>query len=125
MKEIPQISESELEVIKIIWELGEATSAQIVERLTQSTSWKSKTIQTLINRLASKKAIIGEKINGKAYIYSPLIAEEQYKNYANKSFLQKLYNGSLNLMLSAFVKQQNLSKGEIEELKKMLDEKVE
>lgn len=116
-----QISEAELEVIKILWELGEATSSQIVDRLTQTTDWKPKTIQTLITRLAAKKAIKAEKINNKAFIYSPNVTEEEYKSYANKSFLQKVYNGSLNLMLTSFIKQQKLSKNEIKELKKLLD----
>lgn len=116
-----QISEAEFEVIKILWELKEATSGQIVDKLTQTTDWKPKTIQTLITRLAAKKAIKAKKINGKAFIYSPNVKEEEYKAYANKSFLQKVYNGSLNLMLTSFIKQQKLSKNEVEGLKKLLD----
>ena len=124
MSSLPQISESELEVMKILWELGEATSSQIVDRLTQSTDWKSKTIQTLITRLVLKKAIKSEKINAKAFNYYPLVSELDYKSYANKSFLQKLYNGSINLMFASFIKEQKLSKEEIDQLKKLLDEEV-
>ena len=120
MKITSQISEAELEVMKILWELGEATSSQIVDRLTQSSDWQPKTIQTLITRLATKKAIKSEKINGKAFIYFPNVREEEYKAYANESFLQKVYNGSVNLMLTSFIKEQKLSKNEIEELKKLL-----
>ncbi len=125
MKTTYQISEAELEVMKILWELGEATSAQLVERLTQTTDWKPKTIQTLITRLTVKEAIKTEKINGKSFIYFPNVSEEEYKADANKSFLQKLYNGSLNLMLASFIKEQKLSKSEIEELKKLLDKEGE
>lgn len=125
MKTMPQISEAELEVMKILWELGEATSAQIIDRLTQTTDWKPKTIQTLITRLAAKEAIKAEKINSKAFRYVPQVREEEYKSYANQSFLQKLYNGSVNLMLASFIKERKLSKEEMEELRKLLDREEE
>jgi BlaI family penicillinase repressor len=108
--------------MKILWELNEATSTQIVDKLLEVSDWKPKTIHTLITRLVSKEAVKAEKIDGKSYMYSPNISEEEYKKYANKSFLQKLYKGSLNLMLASFIKEQKLSKEEIDELKKMLDE---
>ncbi|MGE5328673.1 MAG: BlaI/MecI/CopY family transcriptional regulator [Deltaproteobacteria bacterium] len=125
MKTMSQISEAELEVIKILWELNEATSSQIVDRLTQTTDWKPKTVQTLITRLVAKKAIKAEKINNKAFIYSPNVSEEEYKAYANSSFLKRVYNGSVNLMLTSFIKERKLSSNEIEELKKLLDGKGE
>jgi BlaI family transcriptional regulator, penicillinase repressor len=122
MRAIPQISESELEVMKILWELGQATSSQITDRLTQMTEWKPKTVQTLITRLAAKGAIKAEKTGSKAFLYLPLVSESEYKAYANDSFLHKIYNGSVNLMLASLIKEQKLSKAEIDSLKKLLDE---
>lgn len=122
MRTIPQISEAELEVMKVIWELSETTSAQIVERLTQTTVWKPKTVHTLISRLVAKDAIKAEKTGSKAFVYSALVSEQEYKAYANNSLLQKLYNGSINLMFTSFIKEQKLSKSEIDRLKKLLDE---
>jgi BlaI family transcriptional regulator, penicillinase repressor len=122
MKEMPQISESELEVMKILWELDQATSSQITALLTQMTEWKPKTVQTLITRLAAKGAIKAEKTGSKAFLYLPLVSEGEYKAYANDSFLHKIYNGSVNLMLASLIKEQKLSKAEIDSLKKLLDE---
>lgn len=117
-----QITESELEVMKVLWKLNSATSAQIIESLENNSDWKPKTIQTLITRLVTKEAIEVDKSNKKSYIYYPKISEEQYKNYANESFLKKLYNGSINLMLSSFIKDKKLSKEDIDDLKKLLEE---
>lgn len=117
-----QISDAELEVMKIMWEENPVTSSQIVNRLSQTTEWKPKTIQTLITRLAAKGAIHAEKSEGKAYLYSPLISEDEYKSYANYSFLQKMYDGSVNMMLASFIKDKKISKTEIERLKKLLEE---
>lgn len=119
---IPQISEAELEVMKVLWELKEATSTQIVDKFIGKTDWKPKTIHTLITRLVAKGAINASKIDGKSYIYSSNISEEEYKSYANNSFLQKLYNGSINLMMASFIKDQKLSRKDLDELKKLLDE---
>lgn len=117
-----QISEAELEVMKILWKLESATSAEIIQSLENDSNWKPKTIQTLITRLVSKEALQVDKSNKKAYIYYPNISEEEYKNYANDSFLKKLYNGSINLMLSSFIKDKKLSKDDINELKKLLED---
>jgi len=124
MKPNYQISEAELEVMKVLWDLGEATSAQIVDRLTTSSDWKPKTIQTLITRLTAKKAIRAENTDTKAFLYLPNISKEEYRIYANNSLLKKLYNGSLNLMLASFIKDQKLSPEEIDYLKKLLDEEA-
>lgn len=114
------ISESELEVMKVLWKVKEATSAEIIENLKGRSEWKPKTIQTLITRLVSKDFVNVDKGNKKSYVYSASISEKEYKNYASKSFLEKLYNGSINKMVLSFVKDNKLSKSEIEELKDIL-----
>lgn len=124
MKDIPQITEAELEVMKVLWELNTATSPEIIEQLSVSSEWKPKTIHTLINRLVAKGAITAIKIDGKSYKYSPSISKEIYKGFANENFLQRLYNGSVHMMLSSFVKNNKLTKTEIEELKRILEEEV-
>ena len=117
-----QISEAELEIMKVLWQIEKGSSGQIIDKLQTTTDWKPKTIQTLITRLVAKEAIAVDKSNKKMYIYRANIQENEYKNYASESFLGKLYNGSINLMLSSFIKDKKLSKEDINELKKILDE---
>jgi len=88
-------------------EYGKATSSQIVERLTETTEWKPKTIQTLITRLVNKGAVGAEKINNKSFVYYPIVSEEQYKSYANKSFLQNCTMVLLALCLQVLLKNKN------------------
>ncbi|WP_129598106.1 BlaI/MecI/CopY family transcriptional regulator [Anaerophilus nitritogenes] len=122
MKFIPQVSDAELEILKVLWKLGPSTSSQIVDKLKDTSHWKAKTIQTLITRLVSKEALSTDKINGKAFIYSPNFSEKEYKSYANETFLQKIYNGSIRSMLTSFIKEQKLTKKDIDQLKQLLDE---
>lgn len=117
-----KVSESELEVLKILWKKQSATSSEVVKELEEIKDWKPKTIQTLINRLVTKEYINVDKTNKKAYIYMPNISESEYKKDANESFLEKLYSGSVNMLISTFIKEKKLSKQDLDELKNMIDE---
>ncbi|RDY27581.1 BlaI/MecI/CopY family transcriptional regulator [Romboutsia weinsteinii] len=123
MKNKFQVTEAELEVLKVIWKKKKTTSKEIVDELLYTTNWKSKTIQTLITRLVDKGALDVDKSSKKGYIYSPNVSEQEYKKVANESFINKLYNGSLNLMLSTFITDNQLSKQDINNLKNLLNEK--
>ena len=101
-KSLPQISEAEIEVMKVLWENGSATAKEIIAEIEKTNAWKPKTIQTLLSRLVAKGAVITEKKDAKSFIYSATVKKEAYQRYANKSFIKKLYDGSLNLMLASF-----------------------
>ncbi len=120
MKKIPKISDAEWQVMKVLWEHAPVTSSEIVERLKPLTHWSTTTIYTLIARLAKKKAV--EIDSGSSpYRCSPLISREEIRREESNSFLKKVYDGSLNLMLTNMVDNGRLSDQEIEELKKILD----
>lgn len=120
MKELPKISDSEWEIMKIIWQNDSITSTKIINELQEKTNWKSSTIKTLINRLLNKEAISFTK-KGKEYYYFSIVSEEECIKEESKSFLSKVFNGSLNSMVVNFVKSQKLTKTEIDELKSILD----
>ena len=87
----PQISESELEVMKVLWQFQRPlSSGEIIEALTAKTLWKPKTIQTMLNRLVAKGAVAADKNSGKAYAYQALVAEEAYKLKASEHIHEKL-----------------------------------
>lgn len=118
---IPKISDGEYEIMKIIWKTHPVKSQKIIEQVDADNNWSEKTIKTMINRLLKKEAI-GYKKDGKSYLYYPLIKESDYRRIENQSFLQRVYNGSLNTMFTHFIKDMKLSKEELDELKKLLDE---
>ena len=61
MSTLPQISEAEFEVMKIVWKHAPISTNEITDRLLQTTNWSPKTIQTLIKRLVTKGALTYEK----------------------------------------------------------------
>ena len=68
MKAMPQISEAEFEVMKIIWDHAPVSTSEITSRLVQTTAWSPKTIQTLVKRLVNKGALTYEK-QGRGFVY--------------------------------------------------------
>ena len=118
-----QITDAEYCVMKVLWKIEPCTSNEIVEVVSEEQIWNNKTIRTLINRLVEKNVIKKESANCKAYIYSSVVSEKEYKNSENHNFLNKLYGGSVKLMLASFVENNNFSKDEIQNLKDILEGK--
>ncbi len=124
MKNLPQISDTEWQVMKIIWASAPITANEVIEKLEGVTSWKPKTVKTLLGRLVRKKAIAFNK-DGRIYVYYPLVAENECVKAESRSFLDKVYGGALNMMFANFLEEQELSREDIEELKRILDQKSE
>ena len=115
MSDLPQISEAEFKVMKVIWKYAPISTNEITDRLTKSTSWSPKTIQTLIKRLVTKKVLSYEK-QGRVFVYTPLVNEKDYVSQESRSFLQRFYDGNIATMLSAYIENERLSKSEIDSL---------
>ncbi|GIO07725.1 beta-lactamase repressor [Brevibacillus reuszeri] len=122
MDELPRISDSEWEIMKVIWAKSPATAADVIHALRDNKSWKEKTIKTLISRLLQKGILTYEQVN-RVYYYTPTISEEECKRTERESFLQRVYGGALKPMLVHFLQEEKLSSQEIAELKKILTDK--
>ena len=119
MNSLPQISEAEYEVMKIVWREAPISTNAVTEILTQKTSWSPKTIQTLLKRLVNKKALTYEK-QGRVFVYTPLIEEKSYVRQQSRSFLKRYFDGDMSRMLSACLDEEALSQSEIDSLRAIL-----
>ena len=119
MKSLPQISEAEFEVMKIVWKYAPISTNEITERLVKTTTWNPKTIQTLIKRLVTKGALAYEK-QSRVFVYTPLVDENEYIGQESRSFLNRFYNGNITSMLSAFIENEKLTENEISTLRSLL-----
>lgn len=119
MSALPQISEAEFEVMKIVWKFAPINTNEITERLLKTTSWSAKTIQTLIKRLVTKGALTYEK-QGRIFVYTPLVEENKYINQQNNAFLNRFYNGNISAMLSTYLENNQLSETDLQHLRSIL-----
>jgi len=122
MKENPNISEAEWKVMKVVWKQYPITTNQVVEQLLPSNDWKPKTIMTLLKRLVNKGALSFEK-KGRAYSYSPLVREKDCIREESRSFLERVFGGSLKPMLAHFLEEEEMDRDDIDELKRILNER--
>jgi BlaI family transcriptional regulator, penicillinase repressor len=121
MKRIPRISESEWEVMRVVWQKGLCTASDVIEALPKR-GWHPKTVKTLLGRLAKKKAL-GFVEEGRSYVYRALVSEKECAQAESESFLERVFGGSLQPMLAHFVEGRKLSAEDIRELKRILDRK--
>ncbi len=119
MKALPQISEAEYEVMKIVWKYAPINTNEVTERLTQTTSWSPKTIQTLLKRLVTKQALTYEK-QGRIFVYTPLVMENEYVRQESNSFLKRFFDGDITAMVSSYLENDTLSEQELDTLRSLL-----
>lgn len=119
---ISKISESEWEVMKLLWKSNPLSSEDIIHGLSPKHSWSAQTIKTFITRL-SNKGVISYKKEGRLYYYFPLFSKEEYIKYENSSFLKRVYDGALDMLLTNFLAEKELSVEELEQLENILKDK--
>ncbi|MFM1654822.1 BlaI/MecI/CopY family transcriptional regulator [Brevibacillus sp. B_LB10_24] len=116
MKKLGRLSETELEVMEVIWELAApVTVAQLLD-IFAGKGWKTSTVSTILKRLI-EKGFLTKSIAGKANVYDPALTLEEYKKYETKTFLNRLYNGNVKNFIAALVDDEELSQKDIAELK--------
>ena len=119
MKSIAEkISDSELEVMKVLWEAGDALPVtDIRTRLQERKGWEATTVKTLITRLCGKGAIAQEK--RRVFYYRPLITEEEYRSWAAGDMVDRLFRGNAGSLIATLVRSQGLDEADLEELRAM------
>lgn len=117
MKKLAEkISDSELEVMHVLWEAEEPQPiSQIRIKLQERRGWESTTVKTLVQRLCGKGCIAQEK--RQIFYYSPLISEKEYNAWATENLIQKLYRGSAKSLVAALVHSDTLTAEDVEELR--------
>lgn len=119
---IPQISDSELELMKIIWSQGgTALYAAIMDRLAAAGNrWQKNTVITLLSRLTEKGLLETRKI-GRRNEYTAAVTEQQYQAAQTRTLLNKLYEGSAKGLVSTLIQTDLLSAEDYEELRRFWD----
>ena len=105
--------------MKVIWAGSPVLASEVITRLCADRAWHSKTIRTLLARLVKKRAL-GFEQQGRAYLYRPLVKEEDCIRAASQTFLDRIFDGHLVPMISHFLENQTLSAAEKRDLQGLL-----
>ncbi len=120
MKEITKAQE---DLLKALWKIKEGAISDVLESLDDPKPAYN-TVATVI-KVLEKKGYVSHKTFGKTHVYFAVVSKKEYAQYLLKDTFKGLFNGSLNLMVSSFVKNKDVTLRELEELKEMLEKEIE
>lgn len=115
------ISEAESVVMQILWERHPLGADDIVAIARAQQEWQESTVKTLLNRLLKKGAISAEA-EGRRYLYSPVLSREDWLKEESSSLLDRLFDGRVAPLVAHFSKHRKLSKRDVAELRRLIDE---
>ncbi len=124
MAKTPSISEAEWKIMKVLWAKSPQPAYDVIQTLSKPEGWHPNTIKTLLQRLYHKKAL-GVKKYKNLFLYYPLVSEEQCVQAESQSFLDRLFGGRIQPLLLHFAKRQKLTAKDLEELRRILEQKDE
>lgn len=125
MKEQYEITETELEIMQVLWKNKRCNLTAIMEELSKNEERNKNTIKTLIHRLIQKGAIESQKVNNKEVEYIPKINEKKFITKESNSFLNKFFNGNTEKLLLNFVENKKVTKKELQKLIDILEQDEE
>ncbi len=120
MKKTNELSNAELEVMQILWKNNCPMKVQDVCDELEEGKWEYRTVATLLIRMREKGAVKCQKEN-KVNYYTPVLDKDSYTKSQTKSFVQKLYNGSVKDLAVSLFKNEDMTKEDIEEIRQMFD----
>lgn len=116
-----QLSGSEWDLMKILWDKAPATANQIAELTPQ---WHPKTVRTMLIRLQKKGAVEYEVLDGIQH-FKPVYERDHCESSATQSFMQRVFDGALTPMIAHFTRQQKLTDAEKKALIALLQDNKE
>ncbi len=121
-KRPPTIPDSELDVIKVLWDRGQGTVREILETLKAAgRSWSYATVATLLDRLETKGMITSNR-SELAFVYKPAVTEASVRQKRVGSLVDKLYQGEPGLLVLHLLKSHPLDPGQAKEVRALLEE---
>ena len=117
-----KLGKVQLKIMNVLWELGEATARQITDELNKAEAIAHSTVQTLLRGLMDKEAVIHET-RGRTFIFKPKVAEDKVRKSATKELLSRVFDGNASDLVSHLLKTERISKKELDEIKRLINEK--
>lgn len=116
-----RISDAELAVMEILWAESPITATDVAARLAGDRDWSITTIKTLLSRLLAKSAV-GYAQDGRRFLYSPLVAREDYVTGESRRLVDRLFGGKFMPLVAHLAEQEKLSDDDITEIERLLRE---
>ena len=120
----PDISESEWAVMEVLWERPSQTASEVTKALRPTTRWAENTVRTLLSRLVEKKALKTRENAGGTRVFLPAVTRDACVGAESASFIQRIFRGASQPLLVHFARNARLTRAEVLDLKRLLDQSI-
>jgi len=119
MKRPPTPTERELEILRILWERGEATVRQVYEQMRQQLPIVQNTVQAFL-RTMEEKRLVGHRVQGRTFVYRPLIEREQTNTQFASNLLGRVFDGAIDQLVESVFESRRPTTEEIARLEALI-----
>jgi predicted transcriptional regulator len=121
-KRPPTIPDSELDVIKVLWDRGQATVREVLDTLKAAgRSWSYATVATLLDRLETKGMVTSDR-SDLAFVYRAAVTEASVRQKRVGNLVDKLYQGEPGLLVLHLLKSHPLDPAQAKQVRSLLEE---
>lgn len=120
-RQLASLSAAETEILRLVWDLQEATVQQVCDRLPSRRKITYATVQTLLRRL-ERKGYIGHRIEGKAHVFCPAVERDRVVKRSVNDFLERLFGGDPIPLVQHLARHGKLGAKDLERLRKLIEE---
>lgn len=113
-----------MRILRILWRQGEATVAEVHETLLKENAYAYTTIATMLKKMEARD-LVRHRMDGRAFVYSPAVGEEDVTRNMTEDLLDRLFQGSLPRMVSHLLDTRQVSRKELAQLEKLIAQRKE
>lgn len=115
-----KISQSELEVMDVLWREAPLGASEVAARLASKKDWSARTVKTLLARLV-EKGVLTTQPDGRRFLYTPAISRDSYAGPATRNFAKRLFGGRAAPLVAHLAEGDGLAQDDIAEIEALLE----
>jgi len=116
-----RITDAEHAVMEALWERPRLTATEVCEEVCRTRGWSLATVKTLLSRLVQKGALAAEP-DGRRFLYTPLIARDDYVGGESRRLVDRLFGGSAASLVAHLAETEALTEADLAEIEALLKE---
>jgi predicted transcriptional regulator len=117
------LTEVELELMNIVWKLGEASVSDVIDNLPTARKLAYTSVSTML-RILEGKGVLSTRKEGRGHVYLPRIAKEEYEAKTLRHVVDKVFDGAPSSLVRRLLQEEGLSAQELQSIQELLNEKL-
>ena len=115
-----QLGRVQLLIMQVLWEMGRATAREITDAINAAEPIAHSTVQTLLRGL-EEKGSVSHETEGRTFVFVPLVQEDKFKSSATRDLVERVFGGNAGTLVTHLLKNENVSRKEIDEIRKLIN----